>query len=124
MYNNETFLLHTRFCLCSVLAQSIKSFYFCFLHFPENKELPGCREEKTKRFNKYPVVVRACVPACIRAHVRMVATGALQTQGHGLLKRFTAKMPLCNCLIFNEIKYFLKFFLHLKKIAVTLQQKH
>lgn len=88
------------------------------------KILPVCREEKTKRFNKYPVVVRACVPACIRTHVRMVATGALPTQGHGLLKRFTAKMPLCNCLIFNKIKYFFKFFLQLKKIAVTLQQKH
>lgn len=30
-------------------------------------------------------------------------------------------MPLCKCLIINKIKYFLKFFLQLMKIAVTLQ---
>ena len=67
---------------------------------------------------------------CLRAYVRAwvgalvtTATGVQETtqiQGHGLLKRFTAKMPLCNCLIINKIKYFLKFFLQLMKITVTL----
>lgn len=62
---------------------------------------------------------RACVGA-----LEATATGepeATQIQGHGLLKRFTAKMPLCKCLIINKIKYFLKFFLQLMKITVTLQ---
>lgn len=57
--------------------------------------------------------VRACVGALV----------ATQIQGHGLLKRFTAKMPIYKCLIINEIKYFFKFFLQLKKIAVTLQAR-
>ena len=77
----------------------LKRFIFTSWVLRNTKIPPGCREEKTKRFNKYPVVVCACV----HTRARMVAT---PTQAHGLLKRFTAKMPLCKYLIINEIKYF------------------
>ena len=106
---------------CAVFWHNILNrFIFASCIPRRTKTPPGCREPETKRFNKYPVVVRACVHTCARAHVSHRSTPNPVTR---LLKRFTAKMPLCNCLIFNEIKYFLKFFLHLKKIAVTLQQK-
>ena len=37
--------------MCSVLAQSIKSFYFCVLGHPEDKEPAGVLAAEIKRFN-------------------------------------------------------------------------
>lgn len=118
---------HFCYILRAVCANLLKRFIFAYMVRRNTKIPPGFPDTKIKRFNKYPVVVCACVHTCIRAHVRMGplhhhrSTGrATRTQAHGLLKRFTAKMPLCNCLTINEIKYFFKFFLQLKKISVTL----
>lgn len=51
--------------------------------------------------------LRAYVHTCARAYGSHRSTPNPVTR---LLKRFTAKMPLCKCLIINKIKYFLKFF--------------
>ena len=68
-------------------------------------------------------VMRVPVPAFIRAHVRIIAAGVQPPRQitSGLLKRFTAKIPLCKCLIINKIKYFFKFFCVLKKYDIPLQ---
>ena len=82
--------------MCSVLAQSIKSFYFCVLGHPEDKEPAGVRRAEIKRFN----MVRALSVSC------SALSGIRSDTGHRLrhgrrspiyniipLKRFTTENP-------------------------------
>lgn len=108
---------------CAMFWHNLLNRFIFASYIPRRTKIPpGCREDKTKRFNKYPVVVCACVYTCIRARVsgcigshRHRSTGRATRCTARLLKRFTAKMPLCKCLIINKIKYFLKFFLVVKE---------
>lgn len=48
----------------------LKRFIFAYLVRSNTKIPPGCRESKTKRFNKYPVAVCACVHAYVHTRAR------------------------------------------------------
>lgn len=85
---------------CAVFWHNLLNrFIFSYLVRSNTNIPPGCREEKTKRFNKYPVVVCACVHTYARAWVGALvatATGALQTTpnpGTRPIKTFYGKNP-------------------------------
>lgn len=59
---------------CAVFWHKLLNRFIFASWIPRGTKIPpGCREPKTKRFNKYPVVVCAYVHTCARAYG---ATGA------------------------------------------------